>query len=133
MTQIEFLKGMKMITTFYNKDFTQEQLNEWFMFFEDVEAENFYRAIRKRAKESKYVPTINELLENIRITKNDDYLAIVKLMEEDGYFHSSKELEKTLHFIDENIIPSWLLEDMEKYRPKLKLGTSTRLAIGTEN
>ena len=39
MKKIDFLKGMKMITNFYNKDFNEEQLNEWYFFFEDVDAE----------------------------------------------------------------------------------------------
>lgn len=131
MTQIEFLKGMKMITTFYNKDFTQEQLSEWYLFFEDVNAEDLYRAIRKSAKESKFIPTINDLFENIKASENEDCMKIVKLMEQDGYFHDAREIEKTLKFIEENIIPSWLKADMDKYRPKLQLETNkTRLAIG---
>ena len=119
MKKIDFLKGMKMITNFYNKDFNEEQLNEWYFFFEDVDANDFYNAIRKSAKESKFVPTINDLLSTIKRVANEKYMKIVELMVKDGYFHEPKEIEKTYHFIEEGVIPAWLEEDMKKYEGKL--------------
>ena len=32
-----------------------------------------------------------------------------------GYFKDSREIEKTYHFLEEGIVPDWLLEDMKKY------------------
>jgi len=129
MKKIDFLKGMKLITSFYNKDFTEEQLNEWYFFFEDVDANDFHKAIKKMAKESKFVPTINDLLNQIKSVANEDYMKIIDLMIKDGYFHEPREIEKTYHFIEEGVIPSWLKADMDKYKPRLELETSQRLAI----
>ena len=128
MKKIEFIKGIKMITNFYNKEFTQDQLVDWYMFFEDVEAEDFYKAIRKIARESKFAPTVNDLLENIKLVKNDKYKEIVELMKKDGYFHDPVEIEKTIKFIKENNIPSWLKADMDKYMARL-LEDKSRLLI----
>ena len=133
MTKLEFLKGMKMISTFYNKDFTEDQLTEWYFFFEDVNANDFYKAIRKSARDSKFIPTINDLLNQIKSVANENYLKIVELMIKDNYFHDDKEINKAYHFIEEDVIPSWLKEDMAKYRPKLELETSKRLAIESKS
>ena len=119
MTKIDFLKGMKLLTNFYNKDFNEEQINEWYLFFEDANAEDFYRAIRKYAKESKFIPTINDLLNTIKSVKKDKHLRVVEMMINDGYFHDQREIEKTYHFIEEGVIPSWLKADMMKYEEKL--------------
>lgn len=129
MTKLEFLKGMKLMSSFYNKDFTEEQLYEWYFFFEDIKAEDFYKAVRKSARDSKFMPTINDLLNQVKSVANEDYMKIVDLMIKDGYFHDSREIEKTYHFIEEGVIPSWLKADMDKYRPRLELETSQRLAI----
>ena len=32
-----------------------------------------------------------------------------------GYFKDSREIDKTYKFMEEGIIPKWLLEDMKKY------------------
>lgn len=129
MEKIEFIKGMKMLSTFYSKKFTEEQLGEWYFFFEDINADDFYKAVRKSAKESSFAPTINDLLERIKSVANEDYMKIVDLMIKDGYFHDPREIEKTYHFIEEGVIPSWLKADMDKYKPRLELETSQRLAI----
>lgn len=129
MKKTEFLRGMKLISSLYNKEFTQDQLGDWYMFFEDINANDFQKAIKKCAKESRFMPTINDLLNQIESVANEDYMKIVDLMIKDGYFHDPREIEKTYHFIEEGVIPSWLKADMDKYKPRLELETSQRLAI----
>ena len=82
-------------------------------------------AIRTIIAKSRYMPTLNEIIEECECSKIYRQNEILKRMKDDGYFkkgvyelddiHASKNYEKMLMWIEKGIIPNWLLEDMKKY------------------
>lgn len=136
MKKAEFMKAMKKLTIFYNKDFNSEQLSQWYSFLKNESLENFDKAIELAIRNSSYIPTISELLKNIKFIQKQEYLDAVELMKENNYFHNEKELQNTLHFIDVGVIPYWLKLDMEYYlnkNKKILITTNGILEIENKN
>lgn len=134
MKKAEFMKAIKQLTIFYNKDFNSEQISQWYSFLKNESLENFDKAIELAIRNSGYIPTISELLKNIKFIQKQEYLDTVELMKENNYFHNEKELQNTLHFIDVGVIPYWLKQDMEYYlNKKILITTNEILAIENKN
>lgn len=125
MTELEFIKCMKRLTSFYFKELNPDELNDWYELFKDISVKVLNNAITLIVKDSKYMPNINILLEKCNTVKNNYYLMIVEKMYKDGYFrrgikeldseHESRNYDKTIRWIEKGIIPEFLKEDMKKY------------------
>lgn len=125
MTELEFIKCMKRLTSFYFKELNPDELNDWYELFKDISVKVLNNAITLIVKESKYMPNINILLEKCNAVKNNYYLMIVEKMYKDGYFrrgikeldseHESRNYDKTIRWIEKGIIPEFLKEDMKEY------------------
>lgn len=115
MNTIEFTKAMKILTMSYNKDFDEETLKIWYLQFKNINSTVFINAINKKVRESKFMPSIAELLEECEKQKDERKFNILLQMKLDGYFKCNCEYDKAIKFIEENNIPSWLKEDMKKY------------------
>lgn len=125
MSQAEFARCMKRLSSFYFKDFGSDDLMAWYELFKDIKAKTLEQAITDIVKESKFMPNINQLLEKCKSTTNSFYLAIIDKMFKDGYFkqgiveldseHGMRNYEKAVRWIEEGIIPGFLKEDMKKY------------------
>lgn len=92
--------------------------------------ENAFNTIVRR---SKFMPTLQEIIEECEKFKTNKKLYIVEVMKKAGYFKADCEIEKTIHFIEENNIPDWLLKDMKKFgyaEDNLLTGTETKLLEG---
>lgn len=92
--------------------------------------ENAFNVI---VRTSKFMPTIQEIIEKCEKYKTDKKLYIVEVMKKAGYFKADCEIEKTIHFIEEKNIPDWLLKDMKKFgytEDNLLSGTETKLLEG---
>ena len=83
-------------------------------------------SIKDLAKESKYLPSLQELLEKCKSTFNYRNQQILETMYNEGYFrkglyedltpdHALRNYEKSIMWLNKNILPDWLLEDMIKY------------------
>lgn len=125
MTELEFVRCMKRLTSFYFKEISPDDLSAWYELFRDISEEVLKNAITSIVKESKYMPNINLLLEKCNTVKNNYYLKIVERMYSDGYFkrgvkeldpeHESRNYEKSIRWIEKGIIPGFLKEDMKEY------------------
>lgn len=115
MTPIEFTQQMKILATSYGKDFDEETITVWYQYFKNIEKETFKKSLNKIITTNKFMPSIAEILENCKKEKDNTKLFIVEKMKENGYFKSENEYEKTLTFLEKEIIPTWLLKDMNKY------------------
>lgn len=125
MTELEFIKCMKRLTSFYFKELNPDELNDWYELFKDISVKVLNNAITLIVKESKYMPNINVLLEKCNTVKNNYYLMIVEKMYKDGYFrrgvkeldseHESRNYDKTIRWIEKGIIPEFLKKDMKGY------------------
>ena len=132
MTKEDFVKAMTYLATAFNQDLTNENIYIWYDVFKNENYDYFKEAVKNCVKESKYVPTINELIEKVKEVKKDEYLKIVDSMKEDNYFKDSRELDKAYDFIQKNNIPSWLKEDMDNYSTNLKIENVKSLPADTK-
>lgn len=125
MTQIEFAKCMKRLSSFYFKDFSSDDLSAWYELFKDIKVKTLERAITDIVKESKFMPNINILLEKCQSTTKSYYVHILDKMYKAGYFkegivpldpqHELRNYEKSIKWLEEGILPGFLKEDMKKY------------------
>lgn len=132
MNKEDFVKAMTYLATAFNQDLTNENIYIWYDVFKNENYDYFKEAVKQCVKESKYVPTINELIEKVKEVKKDEYLKIVDSMKEDNYFKDSRELDKAYDFIQKNNIPSWLKEDMDNYSTNLKIENVKSLPADTK-
>ena len=86
----------------------QEMLKE----FDD---ETLKSAITSIIKKSKFMPSINEILDECNFFKKKSKNKIIELMEKDNYFKSVSEIEKAYKFLENDNIPNWFLKDLKKY------------------
>ena len=88
MTQLDFISGMKRLSSYYFKELTNDQLVIWYEMFKDVSIDDFNQAIKEISRESQYMPNANILLEKCSQINIRNISQIVQFMYEDGYFHS---------------------------------------------
>ena len=72
MNKEEFLKGITILATAYNKEFTEEQVEVWYSFLKDYKLEEFVVAIQALIKTEKYLPSIAHITECISKTHLKD-------------------------------------------------------------
>lgn len=83
-------------------------------------------AVNNIIRNSKFMPTINELIEECEKSIGTYQNEILTKMKNDGYFkrgavgelddnQATRNYEKACSFVMRNIIPNWLLEDMKSY------------------
>ena len=71
------------------------------------------------------MPTIHDILDKTKTVKNNYCLSILEQMKKDGYFRlgveplspeqEDRNYSKSIRWIEREIIPEFLLEDMQKY------------------
>lgn len=93
MTLLEFTRGMKIISTCYFKDFTDDAVKIWYMSFKDIEQEPFYKAIEVICKSNKFCPVLKELYDESNRQRKNYFLKILQ--------------------VSSNIIPKDKLEDLQ--------------------
>ena len=130
MTTLEFISGMKKLGSFYFKELTNEQISLWYEMFQDVSVDVFNQAIKEISRENKFMPNANELFNKCSQLNKSNLLDLIKFMYDDGYFHrgverlsdeqASRNLDKTMMWLEKGIIPSFLKEDMQEYMKKYK-------------
>ena len=110
---------LKIAYPYYFKELKTEELAGMISMYQDFLLDynelTLNSAIKSIISKSKYMPSINELLEECELCKTTQKNIVIEKMIKAGYFKDSREIEKTYHFLEEGIIPKWLLEDMKKY------------------
>lgn len=130
MTTLEFISGMKKLSSFYFKELTNDQISLWYEMFQDISVNVFNQAIKEISKENKFMPNANELFNKCSQLNKNNLLDLINFMYDDGYFHrgverlsdeqASRNLDKTMMWLEKGIIPSFLKEDMQEYMKKYK-------------
>ena len=125
MDKLDFVEGIKILSSCYQKVISNDDISIWYEMLQDVEPEVFRKAIIDLCKERSYMPTIHDILDKTKTTKNNYYLSILEQMKKDGYFklgveplspeHEERNYDKSIRWIERGIIPEFLLEDMQKY------------------
>ena len=73
-------------------------------------------AIKNLIRTSKYMPSLNEIIQECESNKTHNANTIIERMKKDGYFKSASELDKAYMWLAKGIIPTWLKEDMKAYQ-----------------
>lgn len=130
MTTLEFISGMKKLSSFYFKELTNDQISLWYEMFQDISVDVFNQAIKEISRENKFMPNANELFNKCSQLNKNNLFDLINFMYDDGYFHRGVErlsdeqarrnLDKTMMWLDKGIIPSFLKEDMQEYMKKYK-------------
>ena len=130
MTQLEFISGMKRLSSYYLKELTNDQLEAWYEMFKEVRVEDFNKAIKLISKENEYMPTAQMLNKKCSQAYKEYLIDIAKYMMEDGYFYlgiqrldkeqAERNLSKTIGWIEKSGMPEFLREDFEYYIKKYK-------------
>lgn len=136
MTQVEFTKGMTLLTVAYPKfEVDQMTMEVWYSFFEDIRADVFIAAVKSFIRSSTFPPTINELLQYCEECKGRIQNATLNEMLSQGYFHmgvddnqAMRNFDKACRWIERGTEPQWLKDDMRQYY-KLKLSNESQLRL----
>ena len=143
MTQIEFVKCIKKLTSLYRTNMEQEEILEWYDKFKDYEFEPFYSMIGKI--KNKIMPNaieLEDLCEQELVSRN---FQILDLMWKDGYFKNgsygelapeqqSRNFDKAMMWLNTGVIPEWFQKDMDEYKKKeLQLPESETKKIGDKS
>ena len=136
MTQVEFTKGMTILSVAYsNFEVDQMTMEVWYSFFEDIRADVFIAAVKTFIRASTFPPKINELLQYCEDCKGVIQNQTLSLMLQQGYFHEGvddsqamRNYEKASRWLERGTEPQWLKDDIRKYY-KLKLTNEAQLKL----
>ena len=125
MDKLDFAEGMKILSSCFQKDISNDDFLIWYELLQCIEAEVFKKTIINICKERFYMPTIHDILERTNNLKSDYYLSILKQMKEAGYFKKGiKELsidqeernyDKSIRWVEEGLIPEFLKNDIKDF------------------
>lgn len=135
MTQLKFIKEMKVLSLSYRKDIDSLTISTWYEYFKDISYDLFSNTIKTILTKAKFFPSKNELKEEYKNNEKMYFLSIAEKMKDNGYFKKGvygelsdeqafRNYDKTLMFIEKGIIPNWLKEDMTTYLSNNKLSTN---------
>ena len=128
MGKDEFVESMTYLGLAFNKTFTKNELILHYDFLKEYEDEVFTKAVKNIIRKSKFLPKINELIEECEIVKEEFKFNILEIMKNDGYFKNIREYEKATNFLKSGIIPEWFANDMNNYRNS-QLTNNERLCL----
>ena len=109
----------KIAYPYYFKNLSNEELIAMIsMYSEELymyDEKTLLSAIKSIIRNNKFMPTLNEIIEECEKQKKYKNNVVIERMIADGYFKDSKEIDKTYKLLESGVIPSWLLNDMKKY------------------
>lgn len=123
MEQSKLISGviakLKVAYPYYFKELTDEEFVGLLSMYQEelsmYSESTLLTAVKNIIRRSKFFPTLKELLDECEGCKSHKRSLVIERMKQAGYFHNEREIEKTYHFLEEGIIPDWLLADMKKY------------------
>lgn len=123
MEHSKLISGMiakfKIAYPYYFKDLKSEELIGMIsMFQEELSGYNeltISNATKSIIRKNKFMPTLKEIIDECENVRTYKINVIIEKMKKAGYFKDPREIDKTYKFIEEGIIPDWLIEDMKKY------------------
>ena len=65
MSKVDFIKGIKLLCTAYNKEFTEEQIEVWYTMLKEYNVNEFSKAIQELIKTEEYMPSIAHITKQI--------------------------------------------------------------------
>lgn len=119
MDNLDFAEGIKVLSSCYHKDISNDDLIIWYEMLQGIEPEVFKKAIIRTMQRKRLY------LDKTKIVKNNYYLSTLEQMKKDGYIklgavplspeQKDRNYSKSIRWIEREIIPGFLLEEMQKY------------------
>ena len=123
MEKSKLISGMiakfKIAYPYYFRELKNEELIGMISLYQEELAEynelTIANATKSIIRNSKYMPSLNEIIEACEKEKTHKTNAVIEKMINEGYFKSVSEIDKAYKYVEEGILPKWFLEDMKKY------------------
>ena len=115
MRDFELVQGLQMLGMAYGKEFSQQECELYYEFLQGYTYETFKTAIKNIIKSSKFLPKVTDIIEACEGAKTQTRFDVVEFMKQMGYFKHIKEYDKTILFMERNIVPEWLQNDINTY------------------
>ena len=80
MDKLDFVEGIKILSSCYQKVISNDDISIWYEMLQDIEPEVFKKAIIELCKERTYMPTTHDILDKTKVVKNNYYLSILEQM-----------------------------------------------------
>lgn len=139
---------LKIAYPYYFKDLNTEELTGLISMYQSNLSIYDYKTvltiIDEIIKTSRFMPSMAEIIEKCEKHKAKQGNVILEKMLKDGYFKKSefgelsgeqeiRNYEKSLMWLENKLIPNWLLNDMKKYgyEDNLQITNNPMLRIGT--
>lgn len=130
MKQEEFVKAIAYLGMAYNKEYSQAETMQMYEFLKEYNYQTFTKAIKNIIKTSKFVPKIADLIEESEKQKETKRIEVIEYMRKSGYFntssygeidedHATLNYNKTIMWLEQGTVPSWLQEDINRYYRKM--------------
>ena len=131
MEKTKFVKAMAYLGTFYNKEFTENEIINYYEFLGEFDYNILMTANKVLISSKEFLPKVSEIIQECKTQEFKLRLAIVQYMNKKGKFHTktssneitkiNREYEKTLILIRYHDLPSWLSKLLrENYEEMLK-------------
>lgn len=114
-----FIARLKVAYPYYFKELTDEEFVGLLNMYQE-ELSNYNEitlatAIKHIIRNCKFMPSLKEIIDICETCRGNRQNVVIEKMIRAGYFKDPREIDKTYHFLEEGIIPEWLLADMKKY------------------
>lgn len=123
MKNFELVQGMQMLGMAYGKEFTQQECELYYEFLREYNIETFKTAIKNIIRTSKFLPKINEIIEECERCKEQVKFDVLEFMNNKGYFKDTLEYQKASLFMERGIVPEWLQKDINEYYKMMRQET----------
>ena len=123
MKDFELVQGMQMLGMAYGKEFTQQECELYYEFLQEYNIETFKKAIKNIIRTSKFLPKINELIEECDRCREQVKYDVLEFMNDRGYFKAPIEYEKASLFMERGNVPEWLQKDINEYYKMMRQAT----------
>ena len=144
MTKKEYVKAMTYLGVMFNKPISKEMMEVWYEMVIDIPESTFKNAIKKLALKTKFLPSIQEIVDMCSEVQYQQTNLILEKMYSEGYFskgsygdldpdHALRNYEKATMWVNEGKIPGWLLEDMKEYGYVQPIKTESHLLLENNN
>lgn len=111
---------MKYLGIAYGKEFTQDECKVYYDFLQGYTYDSFRNAVKSLIKKTKFLPKINEIVDECENFKEHTKFEVIEFMHKQGYFKHPKEYDKAVMYMERKTIPSWFKEDLNRYYKLMK-------------
>lgn len=133
MNEQQFVNAMSYLGVAFGKTYTQNEIMLHYDFLKEYNEATLIKAIKNIIKKTKFLPKVNELIEECEACQEEVKFEILEYMRFKGYFKAPNEYDKANAWLQRNVAPTWFKNDMKRYykmQCQDAIGTSEQLKLG---